>query len=319
MNTALTHSLTSLGLWLRDQGYGFVTPTPASHALVNARPEACKAANLRDIFGWSRPFEPALLDLAVLEWLREADLLDAGDGLLKSRVRFSSLGEQLYAHSAFPTTGEAAVFFGPDTYRFADFVRSELLLEPLPPGARVLDVCCGAGPGGIEAALTAGIASAQLVLADINPHALAHARSNAHMAGLRDVVFAEGDLFAPVAGDFDLIIANPPYLVDAARRAYRHGGGELGTGLSERIVAEGLQRLAPGGRLLLYTGVAMVDGLDPFLRAMQAVLAQGSWPFRYRELDPDVFGEELATPAYAHAERIAAVALVVQRPRSVAP
>jgi hypothetical protein len=34
----------------------------------------------------------------------------------------------------------------------------------------------------------------------------------------------------------------------------------------------------------------------------------------YGELDPDVFGEELDTPAYACAERIAAVGLVVQRP-----
>jgi hypothetical protein len=34
----------------------------------------------------------------------------------------------------------------------------------------------------------------------------------------------------------------------------------------------------------------------------------------YRELDPDVFGEELLEPAYARAERIAAVSLVVQRP-----
>ena len=31
--------------------------------------------------------------------------------------------------------------------------------------------------------------------------------------------------------------------------------------------------------------------------------------FDYRELDPDVFGEELDRPAYAHVERIAVVAL----------
>ena len=33
----------------------------------------------------------------------------------------------------------------------------------------------------------------------------------------------------------DIVIANPPYLVDAARRVYRHGGGEYGSALSVRI------------------------------------------------------------------------------------
>ena len=49
----------------------------------------------------------------------------------------------------------------------------------------------------------------------------------------------------------DLIVANPPYLVDPAGRVYRNGGGSLGTGLGERIVAEGLPRLRAGGQLLL--------------------------------------------------------------------
>ncbi|MNF15327.1 hypothetical protein D3C80_2178860 [compost metagenome] len=33
----------------------------------------------------------------------------------------------------------------------------------------------------------------------------------------------------------------------------------------------------------------------------------------YRELDPDVFGEELLTPGYQRVERIAVVALIVTR------
>ena len=34
---------------------------------------------------------------------------------------------------------------------------------------------------------------------------------------------------------------------------------------------------------------------------------------RYREIDPDVFGEELETPAYADVDRIALVAAVMDR------
>jgi methylase of polypeptide subunit release factors len=116
-----------------------------------------------------------------------------------------------------------------------------------------------------------------------------------------------------VDGAFDLIVANPPYLNDEEARTYRHGGGRWGEALSARILAEGLARLAPGGRLILYTGATIVAGADPLLELLQPHLEQCGWPWSYRELDPDVFGEELEQPAYRDAERIAAVALVVQR------
>ena len=35
---------------------------------------------------------------------------------------------------------------------------------------------------------------------------------------------------------------------------------------------------------------------------------------RYEELDPDIFGEELETPAYRDVERIALVSAVITRP-----
>ena len=312
MTDPQTESLVQLGRWLQDSGYRFITPTPATHARVNARPEARQARDLRDVFGWSRPFDAGLLPREALECLRGGDLLREEGGLLRSRVRFSTLGEQIYAHSAYPTSDPDAVFFGPDTYRFAALIDSELQREPLRPGARILDVGCGAGPGGMVAALASR--QPDLVLADINPRALLHARANAALAGLERVAFAQSDLYANVEGALDFIVANPPYLVDAAARTYRHGGGALGGGLSERIVAEGLPRLAAGGRLVLYTGAAMVGGRDPLLDALRSLADDAGCAWTYSELDPDVFGEELDAPAYRQAERIAAVALVARRP-----
>ena len=319
MNLPLPDLVAFLGRWLQGEGYRFVTPTPATHLRNNLRSGAGRANDLRDIFGWSRPFAPGLLPPKVLGWLQQAGLLEECGELMRSLVRFSSLDDRLYAHSAFPTNAEDAVFFGPDSYRFAGLASNELALQPLVHGGRILDIGCGAGPGGIEAALAAQAAAPELVLADINPRALDNARGNAQLAGLLRVSFAQGDLFNAVTGSFDLIVANPPYLVDSSARTYRHGGGPLGSGLSERIVAEGMSRLEPGGRLILYTGSAIVAGEDAFLQSVLPLLAPGSWPFRYRELDPDVFGEELDTPAYIHAERIAAVSLVIQRPLSTIP
>ena len=310
---SLEHSLVLLGRWLRACGYRFTTVTPATHARVNARPDAGQARDLRDVFGWSRPFAADLLPAESIGWLRDAALLQEQGGLLRSRVRFSLLGEQLYAHSAYPTAEADAVFFGPDTYRFAALIESQLQRRQLSGGARILDVGCGGGPGGMVAALASRSLQPDLVLADINPRALVHAAANASLAGLERVSYAESDLYAQVQGEFDLVVANPPYLVDASARTYRHGGGPLGGGLSERIVAEGLPRLAPGGRLVLYTGAPIVDGRDPLFESLRPLVERGGCSWSYRELDPDVFGEELDAPAYRRAERIAAVALVAQR------
>ncbi len=292
-------ALVDIGTWLRAQGYAFITITPESHRRVNAR--AGHARDLRDAFGWSRPFEARLVPEPILAALQRGELLDERAGLLVSRVRFSTLGDGLYAHSAYPTTAEDSVFFGPDTYRFCAFLR-----RVVPGATRVVDVGCGSGVGGLCLADRVE----QIVLADINPGALAMARANAHLAGLaKRVELVEGDLFAPVRGDIDLVVANPPYLLDPAERVYRNGGGNLGTGLGVRIVREGLARLAPGGRLVLYTGAPVVDGVDLVKAELAPLLANRS--YTYEELDPDVFGEELDTPAYAHCDRIAAVGCVI--------
>jgi methylase of polypeptide subunit release factors len=134
---------------------------------------------------------------------------------------------------------------------------------------------------------------------------------NAALAGLRADV-AQSDVLARITGDVDLIIANPPYLVDDARRQYRHGGGTHGEGLSARITRESLQRLSQnpqGGTLLLYTGSAIIGANDSFFGSIRVDLNAARVTYRYEELDPDVFSEELATPAYGDAERIAAVFL----------
>lgn len=59
------------------------------------------------------------------------------------------------------------------------------------------------------------------------------------------------------------------------RRAPTGMGGDLGRALSVRIGAQALQRLLSGGRLILYTGVAMVDGVDHFIKDMEPFFRRG--------------------------------------------
>jgi len=296
-------------------GYRFTTVTPLTHQRVLARRGREPGATLRDIFGWNLPFEARAVAPELLAAMEHAGVVARTGTLLRSTVRIASLGDDLFLHSAYPTVEENAVFFGPDTSRFARFLGHALahrIVQPRP--LRVLDVGCGSGAGGIAVAraLAALGIPAKVVMYDINPLALQYTAVNAEVAGVT-VTLAQGDALAAVDGMFDLIVSNPPYLDDAAQRAYRHGGTRLGRALSARIATDALGRLAPGGQLLLYTGVAMVDGEDPFLAEMRPLLAASGTEWSYTEIDPDVFGEELERPVYAHIDRIAAVGLVATR------
>ena len=292
-------ALVDLGNALRGTGYRFVTITPESHRRVIARAEI--ARDVRDVFGWSRPFSPSLLSKEIGQALARSRAFHLRpDGLLQSEVRFSSLDNGLYAHSAYPTVGADAVFFGPDTYRYCAFLRRILTRI-----GRVVDVGCGSGAGGLVLAERAR----EVVLGDINAGALLFSRVNAELAGASTTI-VHSDVLAGIEGPIDAVISNPPYLVDAAARAYRDGGDGLGTGLALRIVRESLARLSPGGRLLLYTGAPVVAGKDVFRAHVLPILAARGASFEYDELDVDVFGEELSLPAYRDVERIAVVTLV---------
>ena len=100
------------------------------------------------------------------------------------------------------------------------------------------------------------------------------------------IVFS--DVLAGIEGPADVIVANPPYLVDDDRRLYRHGGGELGISLAVRIAEESLDRLYPGGRLILYSGTPIIGGADPLFEALQPVLKLNASHCSYGEIDPDV-------------------------------
>ncbi|WP_373047119.1 methyltransferase [Vulgatibacter sp.] len=290
-------ALVELGQALRSSGYHFTTVTPATHERVFRRRQE-EAADLRDVFGWSRPFRAGLLPPALHQLLVRAEALQPHGALFRSAVRFSSLGPHLFVHDGWPTEAKDAVFFGPDTYRFASWLQRRV--EGF---ERLFDVGCGTGAGGIVLAPRGG----SVVLGEVNARALRFARINAVLAGAV-VELRESDLLAGVEGSFDLVVANPPYLADARGRSYRDGGGELGTGLAVRITREALERLRPGGRLLLYAGAPVVEGADRLRAALAPHLAAAAH-WRYEELDPDVFGEELEQPGYAAVERIAVVTL----------
>jgi methylase of polypeptide subunit release factors len=290
--------------------YRFVTPTPLTHARVITRANRPAASKLTDVFGWSLPFSAELLGDELMRIMRDANVVQPEGQLFRSLVRVSSLDGTLFLHSAYPTLAADSVFFGPDTYRYLRFVLANLSSLPHRSDMRCLDIGCGSGAGAIVTARH--LHHPHWLLTDINPEAMRLSVINARFADI-EIETRLGDVMADSEGSFDLVICNPPYLADPEQRSYRHGGGALGRDLSLRIATEASARLKPGGRLLLYTGVAIVDGEDPLHAEIRGLFDTRDFRWEYEEIDPDVFGEELEQPAYLAADRIAAVGLVVTR------
>lgn len=289
---------------LKAADYRFTAVTPATHARVLARP-LTGPPTLRDIFGWSRTFAESDVDPRMLEWMRAADALEQQDGQLKCRYRVARLGEDLFLHSAFPTVASDSVFFGPDTYRFARFVEKQL---PNLGGVDwLVDMGSGSGAGAI--AVARGRDFSRITMIDVNDAALALASVNARAAGI-EVQMVHSDV---IPDGPDLVIANPPYIIDSAGRSYRDGGGLLGGAVALDWVDQAISKMAPGGAMLLYTGAAFVDGDSPFLAALESRCAGAE--LSLEEIDPDVFGEELNEASYAKVERIAVIGAVIRSPR----
>lgn len=304
------NALFQLVSMVRDTGYRFVTVSPMTHQRVNNRPTNEFASDLVGVFGWSRPFSREIIPGCMFELMRCAEAVVEISNGWKSKIRISTLDNEFFVHSTYPTISGDSVFFGPDTYRFASAVAAHLKARKAPI-YRAVDICCGAGPGAILIAKVAR--DAEVVMADINGVALKLACVNAALANVDNAKPYLSNILASVDGAFDLIVANPPYLIDSLLRAYRHGGGPLGSGLSLAVVEAAIERLAPAGTLMLYTGTAIIEGHDPFKEAAGLRLSAAALAWSYEEVDPDVFGEELESEAYRSADRIAAVVLTARK------
>jgi len=302
------NGLRALLRYLSDVRYRFVTPTPATHARVIARLDRRIARDARDVLGWNLPFRRGTMG-QLEQLLEKAGALHDMDGLRASLVRVSSLGSRLFLHSPYPTLEENAVFFGPDSYRFVALIRASMPQRRW-SGARIVDIGGGAGVGAVI--LADLMPEGAVAMTDINPAAIRLARINAAAAGV-SIEAVEGAGLADLSSPFDLITANPPYIVDAACRRYRDGGAMHGAQVSLDIARTAVDALAREGRFILYTGSAIVDGTDSLGEALTHLCDDRGLALDYREIDPDVFGEELDEEAYRKVERIALVAAVIDR------
>ena len=145
------------------------------------------------------------------------------------------------------------------------------------PFARVLDL--GTGSGAILLTLLVERPDASGLGTDLSPKALAVALGNAQALGLTArASFARADWLDGVQEQFDLIVANPPYIAAAEiaglapevrvwepHLALTPGGDGLGA--YRKIAAGAPAHLAPGGVLLLEIGPTQAAAVTALLTA----------------------------------------------------
>ena len=166
----------------------------------------------------------------------------------------------------------------------SEFIVEESLaiLEGLGLAApRLADV--GTGSGCLAISLALEIPHATVTATDVSSTALDVARENARRHGVEQrVTFAETSFLDAVAGPFDLIAANPPYVKEgdkpALARDVRHEpdvalfGGASGLSGLEAVLEAAAQMLRAGGWLVMEFGFGQEDdvrrlvGVRPLLR-----------------------------------------------------
>lgn len=173
------------------------------------------------------------------------------------------LGEAWYAGLRFKVN-EAVLIPRSPIVELIETAFTGLIDENQPP-ARVLDLCTGSGCIGIATAYA--FPTAEVVLTDISPQALAVAEENIALHQLEKRITAiKSDLYAQLnsAEKFDLIVTNPPYVnaddLNTMPAEFSHepklalAAGEDGLSLAHEILAKAADYLTEDGLLILEVG-----------------------------------------------------------------
>jgi release factor glutamine methyltransferase len=156
----------------------------------------------------------------------------------------------------------------PETEQLVELLISHLKSELA--CSRMIDV--GTGSGVIALTLAAEFPKAEIVGLDISDDALMLARENAERLKLADrVLFLRSNLLESIQPDFDLIVANLPYVSTDDRqnlsREVLHDpevalfAGSRGDELLRQLIQDAPSWLRPGGMLAIEIGIGQSDTL----------------------------------------------------------
>jgi methylase of polypeptide subunit release factors len=142
---------------------------------------------------------------------------------------------------------------------------------PRRPVERALDLGTGCGVQALHLAECAAGAAEHVVATDVSDRALRLAATTAALSGQRWEL-RRGSLLDPVRGEgFDVVVANPPFVVSPGLRAGAGGFDYRDSGLAGDDVTEALLRGVP---------TVLAPGGSASLLANWIIPADGDWPAR---------------------------------------
>ena len=218
-----------------------------------------------------------------LEQLVALGLVEAAAGRVRAHVRLVPHGDYYVASDRGPESGVDVPFDHVPGIQAPSVTLAKLAVRR--GCARALDLGTGCG---IQALLAAKHAD-RVVATDVNPRALGFAAFNAALNGIDSIEFRLGDGFVPVEDErFDLIVANPPYVISPdSSYAYRDSGLPADA-LCRRVVETAPAHLTEGGFahvLVSWAQAADGDWAEP-LRAWVDGSGCDAWLLHYRTSDP---------------------------------
>lgn len=129
-----------------------------------------------------------------------------------------------------------------------------LSLLPRTSCERFVEVCAGCGP----AALLASGFAKEVVASDLADRSVAFARFVAKLNGESRMRAIQGASYEGLEGQFDRIVAHPPYMPTLSAAEIYYGGGATGMEITEALVRGIPERLKPGG--LFYAATMLFEG-----------------------------------------------------------
>jgi methylase of polypeptide subunit release factors len=172
--------------------------------------------------------------------------------------------------------------------------RTLAALTPRRRVRRALDVGTGCGTQALLLARHSG----DVVATDVLPRALECASRSLALNDVANVELREGSFFAPVAGErFDLVVANPPFVVSPDTEMLFRDGGLRRDGVSEHVVRALPDHLADRGvAITLASWVHGEDWTSP-LRAWVAASGCDAIAIRYSDMDAAAYATTWAYDA----------------------
>jgi len=241
-----------------------------------ANAESVSESEARTLLG--EAFEPLLA----------AGVLTRDEARIRSSIRIDPDGDGWFASDHPARLSEKPADF---TMGIGRSTRLLVALAPAERGLRALDLCTGGG----WVALRLAAAGCEVTATDLNHRALTFARLNARLAGQDSIGFLQGDQLDPVGdSQFDLITANPPFVISPESSLTFRDSGQVGSSFCENLARKLPAHLMPDGIAVILLNW-FDDGHDENAAAPLDWLSGsgcGRWLFRTLTQQPEEYARQ---------------------------